>query len=962
MQGIIKGFEGVIEKYYDIRIGIFWVCGIVFLTGILAALFSMGKNRRNAVYKLMQKVLYITGIICIGAFLWLLGLTPPIEYRYFNFLIFIMAVGFIVLYGMIQCIMYSKVREPLLQLCRYFQYIVFFELFLLAATGRLETAEAVVGTEAVVFLEIIRTLPGKGRKGWRKKQEKSREEGYTKESDYPDDDLFGNRRRQLERFIPILNQQKEEPYAIMISAEWGMGKTSFLKALEKRMKEDCFIWVKAGSEKTVPEIMLEISEQILEILRKNNVYIENGSFIEKYFLAFSDLLDQAGLGFWGKISRMLGTNGGGGAGNQEYISRKLKELGKTIFLVVDDLDRCDREYQIKMFRVIRESTSLTNCKTIFLVDKAMFLTEDCNVGYIEKYVNYTLHLCPVEYEEMAEHFLRNIFGDETFREINESLLNGRDAQSFRSFIVAFPDTVLQSLRTEIKDTQNKLTGKTEKEKKEGEEKIAAVRAAVSEIQKNIRNARKVKNYLKSIKRNLLGLSGGIEQCGAEYRRQDWIKAVAEVEFIKYFLPENFQELQNCMDLADYFKKCKGYAVKAVLGVTPHEVYYFQKREEILNYIIYALDNVDFSEIRTWEEKCLKELREGNGQWKHLTDYIKYAQTYEDFEEILKLYKTEEVREETDRDGFVGHILGRLWEVTLFPRADTQEFLDFSRKLITVLRDSGLTDKQKDICIGNKDRIIRKVLLDNMRTFKNVLRLFFEMNVIDNIYNKFDVISIEGLYKALIAIDGGRRFGGPDQGTDKLLQIEKYYFGMEEELKKECYKTAGIDFETMFKTVRTTLEICKVWEGIEAFLNDLPDTDGVSGKETIQTKFEKFYFLKGVYSFKEEVFSDVDSLGEALEVLLCFVSGKAGQYDSGFSRIVLQVLYRCILIYEQNADWFASGTTEFEEIWDKINRLAETVCRLDLSEDGDSRQTINEIKIIVYRLGCLYSAKASEENP
>ncbi len=337
---------------------------------------------------------------------------------------FVAAVGFILLYGIVQGAIFLKIREPMLQLCRYIRYIIFFELFLLAVTQQLEIAEAVVGMAAVVCIEIILLLSEKRRKEQEKKEEEEKEE-HTKESDDSNGNLFYTRQKQLEKFIPILKQQRGEPYAVMISGEWGMGKSSFIKGLKKQMTEDYFIQVNAGSEKTVSEIMLEISEQVLEILRENNVFIENGNAIERYFLTFSGLLDEAGLGLWGKISHMLGADCSGGVKSQNYINSKLKKLGKTIYLVIDDLDRCDKGYQMKMFQVIRESTNLTNCKTIFLVDKAMFL-KDRDVGYIEKYVNYTLHLCPVKYEEIANYFIRDIFDDETVQGINQVLLNARN--------------------------------------------------------------------------------------------------------------------------------------------------------------------------------------------------------------------------------------------------------------------------------------------------------------------------------------------------------------------------------------------------------------------------------------------------------------------------------------------------------------------------------------------------------
>lgn len=108
---------------------------------------------------------------------------------------------------------------------------------------------------------------------------------HSIESDYPSSDLYYTRNKQLDSFIPILRQQRDEPYAIMVSGEWGLGKTSFLKAIEEKLSEDDFLWIHAGSELSVSDIMTQISDKILEILKSNNIFIEKDSVIEKYFLA-----------------------------------------------------------------------------------------------------------------------------------------------------------------------------------------------------------------------------------------------------------------------------------------------------------------------------------------------------------------------------------------------------------------------------------------------------------------------------------------------------------------------------------------------------------------------------------------------------------------------------------------------------------------------------------------------------
>src|SRR5699024_5329680 len=152
----------------------------------------------------------------------------------------------------------------------------------------------------------------------------------------------------------------------------------------------------------------------------------NKDSIEKYFLAFSDIMEDTALKPLKKISTVLIR--GKSFDDREYLNCKLDDLSKPIYLIIDDLDRCDSEYQAKMFKVIRESMELHNCKTIFLVDRNKFLDEKYDVNYIEKYVSYTLDLCQVEYQEIVNYLIVDIFDDEFIQEMNTVLLKDRNLE------------------------------------------------------------------------------------------------------------------------------------------------------------------------------------------------------------------------------------------------------------------------------------------------------------------------------------------------------------------------------------------------------------------------------------------------------------------------------------------------------------------------------------------------------
>ena len=282
--------ENIVDKYYFYRteiLLIFCLIAIVIMIGGFIVFKMKNEDLRYNMNKLIYKIIYSTIIVGIGQILCLVGLMPKIEYIYFNAVMFILFIGALIAYGFLLCLMFGKIILPILQNCKYIQFVVFLELFLLSITKHLELLEWVAGTLGIVGIEILIILLEKLMSTQQKKKEKEK----RKEDDYPNPDLYPTRRKQLEKFVTVLKQQEHEPYAVMISGEWGVGKSSFIQALEKRLDKNSFIWVYAGSEKTVLETMSDISAKILEVLKKNNVFIENKGSIESYFLTFRRISD-----------------------------------------------------------------------------------------------------------------------------------------------------------------------------------------------------------------------------------------------------------------------------------------------------------------------------------------------------------------------------------------------------------------------------------------------------------------------------------------------------------------------------------------------------------------------------------------------------------------------------------------------------------------------------------------------
>ena len=279
-----------------------------------------------------------------------------------------------------------------------------------------------------------------------------KKEDISEETDYPNPELYPVRKRQLRKFVNVLREQKKEPYAIMIDGAWGSGKSSFVKALEKELDQDEFIWIYAGSEKTVSEILGDISDQLTAVLKKNHIFVEKGGWIEKYFQAFSGMMDGFGMEVLSQMIKFPGASSE--PERRKYLNDKLRELDKNVYLVIDDLDRCSREYQEIMFKVIRESTELTNCKTLFLVDRKKFLVGDDS--QIEKYIGYRLELCTVDYREILNRIMDSVISDGFIERMSPVLRKGASRKELREKIYRLLEDNCNLLQSEIEKTEEEL--------------------------------------------------------------------------------------------------------------------------------------------------------------------------------------------------------------------------------------------------------------------------------------------------------------------------------------------------------------------------------------------------------------------------------------------------------------------------------------------------------------------------
>lgn len=920
----VKRLEMILDQYYICDNAILLRVSLIFLFGIIFCFIGVmdGQKRKYVANQLLTVLLVILTVCFTGYILFFLGLQPEVEYKYFNSILFFIPGAILIITGFVRGVIYKKWRLIGLRFIRYISYIIIFELLWLSLICSLDVLKFSAGTLAVLLVETILLIC--------EKKETVRKE-YKKESDHPNTELFPTRQRQLENFIPVLKKQNDEPYAIMITGGWGTGKTSFVKALEQKLENDEFIWVYSGSEKSAADIMQEISAQIITILKENNIYVGKENIIEKYFMSFSEIAEIKGSHY---LSQILTGVMNKCIDGQDYINSLLLDLNKTIYLIIDDLDRCDEEYQKKMFKVIRESIAFYNCKTLFLVDKEQFVVNQ-DADYIEKYVSYEVNLCKVDYDEIVTNLFDCIYDDKFINDLSDELLKGRNAEEIKTEIYHIPKEILEEYKKEFAKCENSGDIKNENGQAEKAEKL---REIIEAIEKNISNPRKVKKYFKGIRHNLLNISGGIGKCSEEYKKEDWVRCAITVQFVKCFLPKIFFNIQMEGSLYKFKQKDTADVINLIWETDKSAIISGEdKLEYIYNQIIFFADAADYNKIQMQKERYLNELRNGKGISGNLSKYVQWAENYEDINKILSIYERGFSSIENPNE-IMDEIVDKLSIGYSVFRTDCREFVQISNRLIQQLSRLHLTKREEQSFNLKGQSIADRVISENKQLFLNVVILVYPLNkTVDQMIGS-GTWDINKLYKVLKQIDDNTFYEGWESNQDKLQELKDWFLKIQNVLESNRYDEVEEDIEDISCKIDTIFEAYELWSNIKHVID--------KSKQGKKQEIEKYFWLDGYWQCRNEIFEseNIDLLKQALQTLRIFYSTEGRHYLQGEIQLLHSVVEMSVLKWEKDPQWFGK---EKESIDILFRALVDELER-HVSQTVEYNMILQRIRILVFK--------------
>ena len=226
---------------------------------------------------------------------------------------------------------------------------------------------------------------------------------------------------------------KKESLAIGISGNWGSGKTSFLKSMQKQMNADYRVvtfnpWTCTDKEQIISQFFALMRDQT----ENNDESLQDA--IQKYRDIVLDADIHPVLTFLAKILPLNKKEE-----TLDLLKEKIEEAittdgSKPFAIFIDDLDRLEGNELFEVLRLIRITANFRNVVFVVAYDRDYIcnvLNESKNIKRAEEYIQKIFHL-EVSLPKFEDETLLDVFIDETVRIAS---LNERQAASLRQLIM-----------------------------------------------------------------------------------------------------------------------------------------------------------------------------------------------------------------------------------------------------------------------------------------------------------------------------------------------------------------------------------------------------------------------------------------------------------------------------------------------------------------------------------------------
>ena len=225
----------------------------------------------------------------------------------------------------------------------------------------------------------------------------------------------------------------KESLAIGISGNWGSGKTSFLKSMQKQMNADYRVvtfnpWTCTDKEQIISQFFALMREQT----ENNDESLHEA--IQKYQDIVLDADIHPAITFLAKILPLSKKEE-----TLESLKDKIEEAitidgSKPFAIFIDDLDRLEGNELFEVLRLIRITANFRNVVFVVAYDRDYIcnvLNESKNIKRAEEYIQKIFHL-EVSLPKFEDDTLLDVFMEEVVRIAS---LNERQATRLRQLVM-----------------------------------------------------------------------------------------------------------------------------------------------------------------------------------------------------------------------------------------------------------------------------------------------------------------------------------------------------------------------------------------------------------------------------------------------------------------------------------------------------------------------------------------------
>lgn len=234
-----------------------------------------------------------------------------------------------------------------------------------------------------------------------------------------------------------LDRLKKESLAIGISGNWGSGKTSFLKSMQKQMNADYRVvtfnpWTCTDKEQIISQFFALMRDQTED----NDESLQDA--IQKYRDIVLDADIHPALTFLAKVFPLSKKEE-----TLDSLKYKIEEAittdgSKPFAIFIDDLDRLEGNELFEVLRLIRITANFRNVVFVVAYDRDYIcnvLNESKNIKRAEEYIQKIFHL-EVSLPKFEDETLLDVFMEETVRIAS---LDERQAARLRQLVLQLFD-------------------------------------------------------------------------------------------------------------------------------------------------------------------------------------------------------------------------------------------------------------------------------------------------------------------------------------------------------------------------------------------------------------------------------------------------------------------------------------------------------------------------------------------